>query len=77
VKWPLVSCKKRRSWKGATIQRGLESGSRGLATVRSRYHTTTSEDTAGWKRLDVCSGDLRNVEISDGAIMKYSYEIYV
>jgi hypothetical protein len=37
----------------ATVQRGLEPGSRGIAIVRSRYQATTSEDTAGWKRLSV------------------------
>jgi hypothetical protein len=77
VKWKLVSCKERSSWKSATIQKGLESGSRGLAIVRSRYQATASKDIAGWKRLNVCSSDLRSVEISDGAIIKYSYEIYV
>jgi hypothetical protein len=51
VKWPQVSCKKGRIWKGAAIQRGLDPGSRGLAIVRSRYQANTSEDTAGWKRF--------------------------
>jgi hypothetical protein len=44
--------KKRPSYKSrkrATVQRGLEPGSRGIATVRTRYQATTSEDTGGWK----------------------------
>jgi hypothetical protein len=32
------------SLKGSAVQRGLQPGSRGIAIVRSRYHTTTSED---------------------------------
>jgi hypothetical protein len=48
-----ASVKKRRSWKGAAVQRGLEPGSRGIAIVRSRYQETSSEDTEGWKRLSV------------------------
>jgi hypothetical protein len=47
------SVKKKVSWKGATVQRGLEPRSRGLAIVRSRYQATTSEDTAGWKTVSV------------------------
>jgi hypothetical protein len=62
--WELVS------WKGAAIPKELEPGSRGIVTVRSRYQATTSEDTAGWKRLGVCSSNLKNVEISDGTIIK-------
>jgi hypothetical protein len=45
----LESVKKGVSWKGAAVQRGLERGSRGLATVRSHYQATTSVDTAGSK----------------------------
>jgi hypothetical protein len=51
--WELVSCK-RGSWKGAAVQRGLESGIRGLGIVRNRYQETSSEDTAYWKNL-ACS----------------------
>jgi hypothetical protein len=58
--WDLISCKNRQL-KGAAIQRGLEPGSRRIATVRSRYQATTSEDTAGWERLSVCASDLLNV----------------
>jgi hypothetical protein len=39
------------SWKAASIQRGLEPEIRGIATVRSLYQATTSDDIAGWKRL--------------------------
>jgi hypothetical protein len=39
--------------KGAIIQRGPELGSRGIAVVRSHYQATTSEDTAGWKRVSM------------------------
>jgi hypothetical protein len=39
------------SWKGAAIKTELESGSRELAIVRSRYQAATSKDTAGWKTL--------------------------
>jgi hypothetical protein len=48
--WEIVSCN-RGSWKGAAIQKGLGSGIRGVAFVRSRYEATTGEDTAGWKRF--------------------------
>jgi hypothetical protein len=41
------------SWKGVAVQRGFESGSRGIAIVRSRYQETSSEDAAGWERLGV------------------------
>jgi hypothetical protein len=44
------------SFKGAAIQRGLQDGNRGLATVRSRYQETSSEDTALWKRDLPCAG---------------------
>jgi hypothetical protein len=40
-------------WKGAAAHRGLEPESRGIAIVRSRYEATSSEDTVGWKRLNV------------------------
>jgi hypothetical protein len=36
------------SWKGAAVQRVLETGNRGLTAVRNLYQVTTSEDTAGW-----------------------------
>jgi hypothetical protein len=49
------------TWKGATIQRGLEPRSRGLAIVRSHYQETSSEDTAGWKRLSMCASYLLSV----------------
>jgi hypothetical protein len=39
--------RRRDSWKGAAVQRGLEHGCRGMASVKSRYQSTTSEDTAG------------------------------
>jgi hypothetical protein len=45
-------------WKGATIQKGLKAGRRGIALVRSRYQATTIEDTADSKRLSVSSSDL-------------------
>jgi hypothetical protein len=34
-------------------RRGLEPRSKGIAIVRSRYQATTSEDTAGWRKLSV------------------------
>jgi hypothetical protein len=37
--------KKRDSWKGEAIQKGLEHGSRRLAIVRSRYQGTAGKDT--------------------------------
>jgi hypothetical protein len=46
------------SWNGVAVQKGIESGSRGLVIVKSRYQETTSEDPAGWKRLSVCASDL-------------------
>jgi hypothetical protein len=35
---------------GATIQRGLGHGSRGIAIIRSHFQAATSENTTGWKR---------------------------
>jgi hypothetical protein len=51
VRWPPAW--EQVSWKGAAVQRGHESRSRGITTVRSRYPATTSEDTTGWKILDM------------------------
>jgi hypothetical protein len=36
---------KKGSWKGDAVQRGLETGSRKLSTVRSRYQVTAGEDS--------------------------------
>jgi hypothetical protein len=44
---------RKRSWKGAAVQRGLDPGSRKIATVRNRYLATTSDDIAAWKCLSV------------------------
>jgi hypothetical protein len=52
-----VSCN-RGSWKGAGIQRGPEHGRRGIIIVRSRYHVTTTEDTAERNKLTVSSSEL-------------------
>jgi hypothetical protein len=49
--WEVMSSKE------ATIQGGLEHGSRGTAIARSHYQATTSEGTAGWERLSMCSSD--------------------
>jgi hypothetical protein len=49
--------KKRGSWNEDAVQIGLESRSRGIAIVKSRYQTSTSEDIAGWKTLSVCWSD--------------------
>jgi hypothetical protein len=46
------------SRKRATVQRGLDHGSRGIAIVRSRYQASNSEDPTDWKRLSVCDSDL-------------------
>jgi hypothetical protein len=43
---------------GTATQRVLEPGSRLITIVRSLYQATTNEDTAGWKRLSLCSSDL-------------------
>jgi hypothetical protein len=40
------------------VKRGLERGSWRISTVGIRYQGTTGEDTAGWKILNVCCGDL-------------------
>jgi hypothetical protein len=37
--------------KGAAVQRGLESGNRGIAIVRFPYQETSSDDTAYRKHL--------------------------
>jgi hypothetical protein len=51
--------KKRDSWEGVATQRGPEHGISGITIVRSRYYATTSEDSAGWKRLKcMCNSDL-------------------
>jgi hypothetical protein len=52
------SVRKRGSWKGAADQRGLKRGSRRVVDFRNRYQETTSEDTAGWKRLVKCENQL-------------------
>jgi hypothetical protein len=43
------------NWKGAAIQRGLEQRN---SHCWSLYQATTSEVTAGWKILGMCSSDL-------------------
>jgi hypothetical protein len=48
------SVRKRDSWKGAAIQRGLQPESKELIIVINRYQATTSEDTVGRKRLVKC-----------------------
>jgi hypothetical protein len=35
----------------------------------SHYQATTNEDSAGWRRLSVCSSEWQSVEISNGAII--------
>jgi hypothetical protein len=69
--------KKKGSGKGAAVQTGLQPGSRGLASVGSRYQAKTSKDTAVCKRLRVCDTDLYSMKISDGAIIGCSYELCV
>jgi hypothetical protein len=58
VKWPRVSRKEGRNYKGVAIQRGLEHGCREIAIVRNRYQETSSDGTAGWKSPSVCCSDL-------------------
>jgi hypothetical protein len=69
------SVKKRSSWEVATVQRGLERGSWRISTVRSRCKDRADEDTADWKRLSGCCGDLWILEISGGAIFVCSFEL--
>jgi hypothetical protein len=46
-----------------------------MAIVRSRYHETSSEDNAGWKRLTECAGVIGKMwKISDGDVIKRNYE---
>jgi hypothetical protein len=45
------SLKKRVSWEGVAIHRGLKYGRRRIYTVRSRYQGTAGKDTAVWKKL--------------------------
>jgi hypothetical protein len=47
VKWPRVSYKEGRSWKGASVQRGFEHRCRGIAIVRDRYQAAAGEDSCG------------------------------
>jgi hypothetical protein len=65
--------KKSVSWTGAAVQRELERRSWRISNIRSRYQetaceNTTCENTTDWKALIVCCGDLKNVEISGGAV---------
>jgi hypothetical protein len=48
---------RRGSWKGVTVQRGLEHGRRGITIVINSYQETSSEDTAGRGRLSVYCTD--------------------
>jgi hypothetical protein len=41
-------CEEMFSWMGAAVERGHETGSRGITIVKRRYQATTSEDSAGW-----------------------------
>lgn len=41
----------------------------------SRYQATASDYTADWKRLNVCSSDLKSVEVSDSIIVISSYDL--
>jgi hypothetical protein len=66
--------RKRGSWKGAAVQRGLERVKLRISSVRSRCQRTTAEGTTGWKRLRGCCGDLLIVEISGGAVINCSSE---
>jgi hypothetical protein len=75
--WGNQSVARVLSWKGAAFQRGLEPGSRGMTIVRSRYQETASGDYDRLRTLGVCFSDLKNVEISDGAIFKCYYELCV
>jgi hypothetical protein len=61
---------------GSLWREDLRTWSWRISTVRSRCQRTTGEDTAGWKRLSVCCGDLWIVEISNGAVIT-SYESWV
>jgi hypothetical protein len=56
--YPAHSQNERDSERTMELEERLEPGSRGIIIVRSRYQATTSEDTAGWKRLNSCSSDL-------------------
>jgi hypothetical protein len=70
-----IEGKQSKNWqfKGAAIQRGLKHGSRGTGVVKSPYQATA--DTAGWKRLSVCSSDFKIVEISNSATVICSYDL--
>jgi hypothetical protein len=46
------------SWKGANFQRGLKNENRGKAIARNRYQANISEDTVGWKTLNLYPSDL-------------------
>jgi hypothetical protein len=50
-------------------RKDLDAGSWRISAVRSRCQGTAGEDTAGWKRLSGCCGDLWIVEISGGAVI--------
>jgi hypothetical protein len=77
VKWRLSVVRRADSCKGAAVQRGLEHGRRRIAIVRSCYYEMSSEDTAGWNRLNVCCSDTKILQISYGAIIKYNFKLCV
>jgi hypothetical protein len=45
-----------------------------ISTIRSRCQRTAGEDTAGWKRLSVCCGDMWIVKICGSAVIDRSSE---
>jgi hypothetical protein len=55
----------RQFWKGGCEDR--------ISTVRSRCQRTASEDTAGWKKISGCCGNLWILEISGGDIITSTY----
>jgi hypothetical protein len=57
---------------GRLCQEDLSAWSWRISTVRSRHQGTAGEDTADWKRLSRCCGDLWIVEISSGAVITCS-----
>jgi hypothetical protein len=56
-------------------RQGRYHGRKIISIVRSRYQANTSEDTASWKRLAVCSSDLKIVENGERVIVICSYDM--
>jgi hypothetical protein len=58
-------------------EEGLSAWSVRISTARSRCQGTAGEDTAGWKKLSGCCGNLWIVKIIGGTVIACSPESYI